>query len=229
MDRWSHAHALFDRHFQPLCDAGFTLDRMTDPAAYWTLQERDLPDDFPDEVFYDLKALRTPEEIAGQARMAELRGDAGLRDFHAVRDAAGAVVAMFSGEHRVDGVYRMWHTAVRTAERRRGIYQHILDGTIAYTRALGFDAISSEHAPCNNPILIAKLRAGFHIYGMELDPMAGPSVILRYFHNPEHLAAYELRCGLATLTPGLRQRAFGAFGKLRDQMVGDGREPSGRG
>jgi hypothetical protein len=111
---------------------------------------------------------------------------------------------------------------VRTTDRRRGIYGHILRGTIGYTRALGFDAITSEHAPSNNPILIAKLRAGFRVYGHEIDPMAGPSLILRYFHNPEHLAAYELRCGLATLTPALREKGFGAFATLRQQLAGEG-------
>jgi hypothetical protein len=229
MERWSHARALFDEHFRPLRDAGYTLERLHDPATYWKLQESALPDDFPDEVFFDLRAVRSAHERDGIAHIAEVRGGEALRDFHVVRDAAGEVIAMFSGEHRLDGVYRMWHTTVRTAERRRGIYRMIVGGTIAYTRALGFEQISSEHAPCNNPILIAKLRAGFRLYGMELDPMAGPSVTLRYFHNPDQLAAYELRCGLATLTPALRTRAFGAFSKLRDQMVGDGTDPSGRG
>lgn len=229
MDRWRHARAAFDEHFQPLRDLGYTLEPLADAPSYWKLQEATLKDDFPDEVFFDLRAVRTAAERDGQARLAELRGDAPLRDFTAVRDAGGAVVAMFSGEQKTEGLYRMWHSTVRTDVRRRGIYRRIVDGTVAYTRALGFDGITSEHAPCNNPILIAKLRAGFRLYGLELDPMAGPSVILRYFHNPDHLAAYELRCGLATLTPALRERAFGAFGKLRDQMVGDGTDPTGRG
>ena len=84
--------------------------------------------------------------------------------------------------------------------RRRGLYRTILECTIAYTRALGYDSIGSEHAFCNNPVIIAKLRAGFDIYAFELDPAAGPSLILRYFHNPEHRAAYEVRCGYASLT-----------------------------
>ena len=88
-----------------------------------------------------------------------------------------------------------------------------------YTAALGFDTISSEHAPCNNPILIAKLRAGFRLYALDMDPMAGPSVVLRYFHNPEHLAAYELRCGQASLTPRLAESGIGAWSLLRDQML----------
>lgn len=217
MDRWSYARELFDVHFAPLRDAGYTLERMPDPASYWRLQDAELRGHFPPEIFFDLPSLRTEAERAGQERLGATRGGEPLRDFTAVR-RGGELVAMFSGEQKSDGVYRMWHTNVRSDQRRRGIYRQILRSTIAYTHALGFDAVTSEHAPSNNAVIIAKLRAGFRIYGMDLDPMAGVSVILRYFHNREHLAAYELRCGLATLTPGLRASGFGGFSDLREQL-----------
>lgn len=194
MDRWSHARELFDEHFRPLREAGYELERLPDAPTYWKLQEAELRGHFPPEVFFELYAVRTADEKEKQAQMAAIRGGDPLRD--------------------------LWHTNVHTDFRRRGIYGHILRGTIAYTRALGFDTITSEHAPSNNAVLVAKLGAGFRLYAMEIDPMAGPSVILRYFHNPEHLAAYELRCGLATLTPRLRAHAFGAFATLKDQING---------
>ncbi len=219
MDRWSYARDLFDQHFGPLRDAGFSLERLPDAPTYWKLQETELAGHFPPEVFFELRALRTAQERDGQLRLAATRDDKPLRDFTAVR-AGGALVAMFCGEQKADGLYRMWHTNVHTDHRRRGIYGHILRGTIGYTQALGFDAVTSEHAPSNNAVIIAKLRAGFRIYAMELDPMAGISLVLRYFHNPEHLAAYELRCGLATLTPQLRAHGFGAFATLKAQMLG---------
>jgi hypothetical protein len=53
------------------------------------------------------------------------------------------------------------------------------------------------------------------------DPAVGVSVHLRYDHNPEYLAAYELRCGLARLTPRLREHAFGAFATFAAQVAGD--------
>lgn len=220
MDRWSHARALFDEHFQPLRDAGYALERLPDAPTYWKLRDAELRGHSAPEVFFELYALRTAEEKDKQAQMAAIRGGDPLRDFTAVRTPGGQLVAMFSGEQKTDGMYRMWHTNVHNDFRRRGIYGHILHGTIAYTHALGFDTITSEHAPGNNAILIAKLNAGFRLYAMEIDPMAGPSVILRYFHNPEHLAAYELRCGLATLTPRLRAHAFGGFATLKDQING---------
>jgi hypothetical protein len=220
MDPWSHARELFDEHFFPLRDAGFALERLRDAPTYWKLHETALREHFPPEVFFELYAVRTADEKEQQAQMAAIRGGQPLRDFTVVRHA-GQIVAMFSGEQKTDGMYRMWHTNVHADFRRRGIYGHILRGTISYTHALGFDTITSEHAPGNNAVLIAKLGAGFRLYALEIDPMAGPSVILRYFHNPEHLAAYELRCGLATLTPRLRAHGFGGFETLKQQMAGD--------
>ena len=224
MDRWDFARAAWDEHFQPLRDAGLVLERVDQPT-YWDTHERALRAHFPPEVFFNLRALRPADVAAAQARIAETRGDAPLYDFVVAR-AGGEVAAMFSGHDKGDGVYRMWHTNIHPAHRRRGVYRRILDGTIGYTRALGFDTIASEHAPGNNPVLIAKLRAGFRITSLEVDPMVGLSIQLRYYHDPEHLAAYELRCGLARLTPGLRAHGFGAFATLAAQFAA---EPPGTG
>jgi ribosomal protein S18 acetylase RimI-like enzyme len=219
MERWQFARELFDEHFAPLVQAGFELERVPNPDAYWQLHEAELRAHFPKEVGFNLPALRSDREREGQARLAETRADNPLLDFTVVR-RQGAVVAMFSGEQKTDAMYRMWHSNVHPDFRRQGLYRMIVQATIRYTAALGFDTITSEHAPCNNPILIAKLRAGFRIYAFDLDAMVGPSVVLRYFHNPEHLAAYELRCGNATLTSGLRDNARGAFALFRDQVRG---------
>lgn len=153
-----------------------------------------------------------------QAKVAVARGGTPLYDFTFLR-AGGELAAVFCGHER-DGDYRMWHTVVHQGHRRKGIYRAILATTIGYTRELGFDRIISEHAPGNNPVIIAKLAAGFRIVALEIEPAVGPSVILHYFHNPEHFAAYELRCGMATLTPGLRGAGFGAFEQLRAQFRG---------
>ena len=224
MATWQFARDEFEKCFQPLRSAGFELERLPGRDAYWALHEAELAAFFPQEVFFALSRLRSEHERTCQARLAEARAGDPLYDFSVVRQG-GRVLAMFCGEQRSDSVYRMWHTNVHPDQRRRGLYTLILQGTIAYTAALGFDTITSEHAPCNNPIIVAKLRAGFRIYGFEVDPIAGPSLILRYFHNPEHLAAYELRCGMATLTPGLAEHGTGAWQLFREQVLGAQKPP----
>jgi hypothetical protein len=218
MDRWQFARDRFVEHFQPLVDAGFQLERLEAREAYWQLHAAELRQHFQPEVFFDLPALRSEHERQAQARLAATRDDNPLRDFTVVRKG-GAIAGMFSGEQKTESMYRMWHTNIHPDFRRQGLYRMILQGTIRYTASLGFDTITSEHAPCNNPILIAKLQAGFRFYAFDMDPMAGPSVVLRYFHNPEHLAAYELRCGNAALTPGLAQNGMGAWLLLREQVL----------
>jgi hypothetical protein len=217
MDPWQFARDRFDENFQPLRDAGFELERLEAREAYSKLHETELREHFQPEVFFDLPALRSEREREAQTRLAATRDDNPLRDFTIVRKG-GRVAGMFSGEQKTESMYRMWHTNIHPDFRRQGLYRMIVQGTIRYTAALGFDTITSEHAPCNNPILIAKLSAGFRVYAFDMDPMAGPSVVLRYFHNPEHLAAYELRCGHASLTPGLARNGMGAWPLLRDQM-----------
>jgi ribosomal protein S18 acetylase RimI-like enzyme len=220
MDRWQAARQTFDEHFSPLREAGYRLERVTDRDRYFADHEAALGSHFPKEYFFDLWGLRSEHELAGQARLAQLRGGETLRDFTFVYQG-DTLVAAFCGQQNTDSLYRMGHSNVHRDFRRRGIYRMILQGTLGYTAALGFDTVTSEHSPANNAILIAKLRAGFHIYALELDPRVGPSVVLRYFHNPEHRAAFELRCGNASLTSGLRGSAFGAWGLFERQVRGE--------
>jgi predicted GNAT family acetyltransferase len=219
MTSWDFAHAIWNRHAEPLRTLGLDIERVDEPA-YWATYEPMRGDHFPPEVFFRLSKLRTDEASSMQKRIEETRGGDPLRDFFIAR-TNGEVVAMFSGEDRGGGLYRMWHTIVHTAHRRRGIYRAILATTIGYTRELGFDMIGSEHAPCNNAVLIAKLSAGFRIVSLEIDAALGASIILRYYHHPDHLAAYELRCGHAALTPGLRSVGFGSYEQLRAQFVAE--------
>lgn len=218
MDSWSFARTAWDEHFQPLRDAGLALARV-EARVYWDTHEQALRPHFPPEVFFDLPELRSAAERDGQARIAAASGGTRLVDFCIARAADESIAAMFSGHDRGDGIYRMWHTNVHPAHRRRGLYRMILAGMIGYTAALGFDTIASEHAPCNNAILIAKMQAGFRIYGFEIDAAVGPTLLLRYFHNPQHRAAYELRCGMATLTPELASEGFGAYDLLARQFA----------
>jgi hypothetical protein len=220
MDRWHEARQTFDEHFRPLTEAGYRLERVRSREQYRAIHDPELASHFPEEYFFDLDSLRSENERAGQTRLAQARGGELLSDYTLVYHG-DTLVAGFAGEQKTDSLYRMGHSNVHRDFRRRGIYRMIAEATLRYTAALGFDTVVSEHSPCNNAILIAKLRVGFYIYALELDPRLGPCVVLRYFHNPEHRAAFELRCGSATLTSGLRGSAFGSWSLLERQMRGE--------
>ena len=215
-DRWAFARELWTDSFAPLVDAGFVLERPSEDD-YWPTHEKELREHFPPETIISLERLRTTEEKARQARLEKVREDNRLRDFCFVRED-GRLAAVFCGEQKDSSTYRMWHSNVHPDFRRRGIYGLILRGTVSYTAALGFDRITSEHAPGNNAILIAKLKAGFRITGMEVDPGVGTSIVVTYFHNADHLAAYEFRCGLATVNERILAESYGAMSQLAAQF-----------
>jgi RimJ/RimL family protein N-acetyltransferase len=174
---------------------------------------------FPPEAFINTSALRSERVRKAQKRIAESREDHKLINPCILRDG-DRIAGSFIGEQKTEAVYRMWHTHLHPDYRRRGIYSRILQANIAYTGELGFDTIVSEHAPGNNPVLIAKLGAGFRIVGLDVEPMVGVSIHLCYFHNEDQLAAYEYRCGLATMNPRILAQGAGAM----DQLVAQFRE-----
>src|SRR3954447_21763830 len=190
----------------------------TDEDTYWDIHESELRAHFPPEVLFAFDEIRTPEQRAARQRILDSTQAAPrLREYWIVRDG-DRLVAVFSGGQYRDTIWEMFHTTVHPDYRRQGVYRAIIDLHLAYSAALGFDTVVSDHAPGNNPIVIAKLRAGFRILGLELDAAHGVSLRLVYFHNPDHLAAYEFRMGNAALNPRLVEAGFGAFDQLRDQL-----------
>jgi len=192
----------------------------TDEDGYWELHERELRSHFPPEVFFDFDRLRPPEQRERRARLIASQGAQPLAEHWIVRDG-DALAAMFCGNQWMGSTWEMFHTTVHRDHRRKGLYAAIVQLQLAYSKALGFDMVVSEHAPGNNPVLLAKLGAGFRVLGLEINPALGPGLRLCYFHNPEHLAAYEYQMGNATLTPAMAEAGRGAFDQLRRQFRGE--------
>lgn len=189
--------------------------------AYWELHDQAMRAHFPPEVFFDFWNARDEVEKADKNRLVESMGGGRLEDFWVARD--GERIAMMGCGHQIDGrVYRMWHTNVHPEYRGKGLYSEYLGRMLAYTKDVGFRVVTSEHAPSNNAVVIAKLKAGFRIYALEMNAGVGPSLWLRYFHDPLELAAYEYRCGIATMNDALLRRGAGAAEKLVQQFRGAG-------
>lgn len=67
--------------------------------------------------------------------------------------------------------------------RRRGIYTALARQVLERTREEGFQAVRSRHVITNNPVLIAKLKIGFHLVGVELSVAHGTLALLEYTFN----------------------------------------------
>ncbi len=70
------------------------------------------------------------------------------------------------------------------AFRNRGIYTAFLKQFIAYLGAMGYERLTTSHHPNNRAIMIAELKAGFNIAGIELHESCGPLIKMAYiFHD----------------------------------------------
>lgn len=95
----------------------------------------------------------------------------------------------------------MQTSAVAPSHRRRGVYTALARHIIGWAREQGFAEVTSKHLATNNPILIAKLKLGFHIVGLELIPEWGTLVSLALPLDPSREALYGYRAGALPAPP----------------------------
>jgi RimJ/RimL family protein N-acetyltransferase len=88
--------------------------------------------------------------------------------------------------HMLDeSTFFMSWSGVAKAYQRRGIYTAFLQSLLPYLRALGYERVTSKHMVNNRPVLIAKIKAGFHIVGLSLDERFGAQVTLAHFFHQD--------------------------------------------
>jgi hypothetical protein len=75
-------------------------------------------------------------------------------------------------------VFYMANSGVVSSHRRRGIYSSLLAAIKEYAISSQLVAIRSQHSVVNNPVIIAKLRAGFYVSGLSQSAQMGSLVEL---------------------------------------------------
>ena len=103
------------------------------------------------------------------------------------------------------GVLFMQTSAVHPDFRRQGVYTAMVRHIVDWSREQGFYELTSKHHATNNPVLIAKLRLGFTIVGMELVPEWGPLVMLALPLDPGRADLYRFRAGAIAQLPELEE------------------------
>lgn len=94
--------------------------------------------------------------------------------------------------------------------RNQGIYSALCKRTIEIAKREGFQIVTSKHMLTNNPILIAKLKLGFNVYGMETDAVHGTLLKLVYNLNEQMSEALRYRAGdIFSLDQNKLQNSFG--------------------
>ena len=89
--------------------------------------------------------------------------------------------------------------------RRLGLYTAFLKQWLPYMEALGYERVTTTHHPNNRAILIAELKAGFDIVGLELHESHGLSVRMAYFvHNDRRRGFEDVFSMVPSTTPKTR-------------------------
>ena len=83
------------------------------------------------------------------------------------------------------------------AYRGRGLYSAFLPKYLAYAAALGYERVTITHHPNNRAIMIAELKVGFDIVGLELHESHGPLIKLAYFMHPDRRDGFERAFSMA--------------------------------
>lgn len=80
--------------------------------------------------------------------------------------AGDELVGWSCGHMERGDIFYVANSGVVAAYRRRGIYTALLNAIREHAVAQGAVAIRSQHSVVNNAVIIAKLRAGFHVSGL---------------------------------------------------------------
>ena len=82
----------------------------------------------------------------------------------------------------------------------KGLYSALVKKVFEITKEDGFQSVSSLHVMTNNPVLIAKLKLGFSMYGFEVNTRYGALVRLIYHHSEIKKSALRFRAGAVNET-----------------------------
>jgi RimJ/RimL family protein N-acetyltransferase len=75
--------------------------------------------------------------------------------------------------------------------RRKGLYSAFLRQMIAFLKALGYERLATSHHPNNRAAIIADLKAGFNIVGLELHESHGPILKTACLLQEDRRKAFE--------------------------------------
>ena len=95
----------------------------------------------------------------------------------------------------------MLNSGVAIAERRNGVYSQLVRAVLTHVQSQGYIAVRSLHVAANSPVIIAKLRLGFHISGFEYSEVYGPLVQLKYLVGEPRRSLYHTRAAAIRPSP----------------------------
>lgn len=123
-----------------------------------------------------------------------------IRSYLLCRDGVKVVGWSFGFQKDAEEFY-MTNSAVIPEYRKMGIYKTLLSMMVEKAKNYGFQIVSSNHHASNNAILIPKLKLGFKIVGMKLNPRFGTLIELHYYTNHKVSKILDYRTGYSKDLP----------------------------
>jgi L-amino acid N-acyltransferase YncA len=107
----------------------------------------------------------------------------------------GKAIGWFMGEMEDFETFYMRNTGILPAHQGKGLYGAFLDRFITYITKLGYQRISSQHAPKNINVYKVKMARGFLVAGTENHERWGTLIKLVKILNPKREAYYLKKFG----------------------------------
>jgi ribosomal protein S18 acetylase RimI-like enzyme len=146
------------------------------------------------EVFED----EQPSELLAEVLAAEAATKGGrtekTQDMFGLAAFRGSALVGWTEGYRVgSNQFHMLNSGVVATERRTGVYSQLVRAVLTHAESQGYIAVKSLHVAANSPVIIAKLRLGFHISGFEYSEVCGPLVQLKYLLGESRRSLYKAR------------------------------------
>jgi ribosomal protein S18 acetylase RimI-like enzyme len=150
-----------------------------------------------ESIFHeDARVAGLPIAESDRQRLHQLR--TGLPQPRMLRIGAydeGVLVGWSVGRFHKEGTFTIDNSAVLPPYRRRGLYTIMAREMIRAVSDTGAQVIHSLHRADNNPILIAKLKLGFVIAGMQFSEEFGLLVRTVFHLDPARRDYFARRAG----------------------------------
>lgn len=171
---------------------GFTIRELT-AADFRPIRQDYAPLIFADPLRLHLEEMLTETEKAAIDRLQKNMGSPLVLRYGLYEGEK--FIGWHVGDQKSSHEYYMRNSAVLPEYRNRGLYSALVSHVLGVTRDLGFQVITSRHTATNNPIIIAKLKLGFVITGVEISDIFGVLVHLSYFTNADRRRVMDVRSG----------------------------------
>lgn len=105
------------------------------------------------------------------------------------------VIGWMWGKQVDHETFYMVNTGIFPKYQGKGIYTALLEKLLSLLKDMGYEVVKSHHYINNNRVILAKLKQGFLITGVEISEFFGTLLCLTYFYNEKRREAYNRRVG----------------------------------